>query len=241
MASIKYSGLITEIKGKIGGTVFKATKQGFAVQNTPNKAGIRRNIMAGPIQNPNKLKTTFGGKGQIQLAYIAGWWRNLSEEQRNAWNLAAPSFPRSNKFGVVYTPTGYNIFMEFGLNLLSVGDNLVSDPPLVITVDPPVVNNLYQEVDGTVHLDRTVPVASTIKWQVWATNEIGAGRSPNTAQFKLLGWLASSDGNDVNLDSWYQGVWNKLPRNPSIYMRFIAVDTNTGIKSVPVTTFVSFS
>ena len=102
MPQIKFSGLVTDMKGKAGGSVFSSNKQGAYMRN--NKWGGGR-------------KSKRWDASKAKLASLANTWKALSSEQQQAWNDAAPDYPFTNKFGEPYVASGYQVYMSLNGSL----------------------------------------------------------------------------------------------------------------------------
>lgn len=113
MPQIKYSGLVTDIKGKAGGSVFASNKQGSYFRN--NKWGGGR-------------KSTRWNNAKNRLSQLSSQWKALNAEQQAAWNAMTVNYPFYNKFKVEYTPSGYQLFMSLNGNLLAAGFPLLTIP-----------------------------------------------------------------------------------------------------------------
>lgn len=107
MPQVKFSGLVTDMKGKAGGSVFSSNKQGAYMRN--NKWGGGR-------------KSNRWDRSKAKLAQLSNAWQQLSAEQQQAWNNAAADFPFTNKFKEEYIGSGYQVFMSLNGTLL--GNNL---------------------------------------------------------------------------------------------------------------------
>lgn len=102
MPQIKFSNLVTAMKGKAGGSIFSQNKQGAYFRN--NRWGGGR-------------KSARWDAAKQRLTIMSNAWRNLSTEQREAWESAAINFPFQNKFKDEYIPSGYQLFMSLNGNL----------------------------------------------------------------------------------------------------------------------------
>jgi len=143
--TIKFSALITGIKGLVGGTVFSSVKSGAVLQN---------NVQAGQRQKgPGIVGVSHGAYGHSQgwqfnkrlaspgflnpdgsqqpnpknlaskqnLRTVSKAWAQLSDDDRATWYWVATNGPSKNRFGDKYTPSAYQAFMQYNLNLLTVG------------------------------------------------------------------------------------------------------------------------
>lgn len=95
MALIKMGQLISEARGKHGGSVFSRNTYG---------AILRQKVS--PIQPCTSAQLAV----RAALAAMAQAWRGLTEAQRASWILTAPSFARTNVFGDKVPYTGFNLY-----------------------------------------------------------------------------------------------------------------------------------
>lgn len=113
MPQIKFSGLVTAMKGKAGGSIFSSNKQGAYFRN--NKWGGGR-------------KSARWDAAKNRLTILSNSWRLLSGEQREAWQAAAVNYTFENKFKEPYVPSGYQLYMSLNGNLLATGSPLLTVP-----------------------------------------------------------------------------------------------------------------
>lgn len=97
MPSIKFSALVSDIKGKANGSVFSKNKQGNYFRN--NVTGGGRKSASWDFQKSN-------------FAFLAKSYRGLTAEQKQAWQTMAPNYPSENKFKDSYIPSGFQLFMR---------------------------------------------------------------------------------------------------------------------------------
>lgn len=126
MANIKLSAFATDIKGKVGGTVFSKNGGGAYVKNKSN--GQRGALTASSI-----AKARFGN--------VSSAWKNLSAEQQKLWQNATPLYPTTDKFGDSRLLSGRSLFMQLNTNLVNAkqGMILVPAPPRDLQI-PDFVN-----------------------------------------------------------------------------------------------------
>jgi len=113
MPQIKFSGLVTAMKGKAGGSIFSQNKQGAYFRN--NRWGGGR-------------KSQRWDNAKNRLSFLSNQWRLLSAEQREAWQAAGADYPFENKFKESYIPSGYQLFMSLNGNLYAHNLPLLSVP-----------------------------------------------------------------------------------------------------------------
>jgi len=84
MARIKFSGLVTEIRGSVGGTTFQRNAYGYTVKNKAN------------MVNPNSLSQQ---TQQTTLFKCVNSWGQLTSAQRDevdSWASANPQYSKNN-------------------------------------------------------------------------------------------------------------------------------------------------
>ena len=104
MAQVQFGALVTDIKGKIGGTTFKGNYSAASMQN---------------IVKPFRKSTVFNQVQKSRLANVAGTWKTLTEEEKTAWNAIALTWPFVNCFGETYNGSGFMVYCQVNLNLIS--------------------------------------------------------------------------------------------------------------------------
>lgn len=120
MASAKFGMFLTEMAGKTGGTVTQRGRFGQSVLNSSKPPRT-----TSPLQN--------GVRGVF--AQMSSSWRGLSEADRDEWRALALLVTRVSRLGVVYTPSGYQLYVECAVNQSLVGAGVpVTCPPV-----PPVL------------------------------------------------------------------------------------------------------
>lgn len=113
MANIKLSAFATDIKGKVGGTVFSKNGGGAYVKNKSN--GQR-----GALTASSNAKARFGN--------VSSAWKKLSADQQKLWQDATPLYPTTDKFGDSRLLSGRSLFLQLNTNLVNAGQNIISVP-----------------------------------------------------------------------------------------------------------------
>ena len=113
MPSIKFTALVSDMKGKANGSVFSKNKQGNYFRN--NVTGGGRKSLAWDQQKSN-------------FSYISTQWRSLTPEQKDAWNSMAANYPALNKFKESYIPSAYQLFMRLNGVLYAKGFQTLTTP-----------------------------------------------------------------------------------------------------------------
>ena len=103
MALIRLGGLVTDISGKIGGQTLGTSASGSYIKNsgTPRKS------------------ITLSQQSQMQLmGTSAQSWRELTQAQRDVFNVASPEYPYLNRVGETKYYSGYAIYAKLRNNAI---------------------------------------------------------------------------------------------------------------------------
>lgn len=134
MARIIYSGLVTSIRGSVGGTTFQNNAYGFTIKNKAN------------IIRPN---TSYQERQKVCFSKAVKAWSLMSSAQRDTWNAWAAAFPQYSKHNPSAVLSGYAAFVKYHTIYFlgqGLGASVLTSPsfsPLVYdTVTPSLSNTL---------------------------------------------------------------------------------------------------
>lgn len=113
MARIKYTALIEDIRGSIGGTTFQANAYGYTIKRKPNM--IRPNTQYQQIQ-------------QIYLSQAVKAWNELTDAQRIDWNTWASTYPQYAKHNLSSELSGFAVFTKLHVLRFMSGFNVLANP-----------------------------------------------------------------------------------------------------------------
>lgn len=113
MPKVKFTALVSDMKGKANGSVF-ASNSGGTYFRTNKTGGGQKSL--GWAANKNGF------------ADLSGQWRSLTSEQKQAWKDARTLYPTKNAFGEPRIPTAYELFMRLNGTLLAAGKEILITP-----------------------------------------------------------------------------------------------------------------
>lgn len=116
MAIAKLGGIVTDMRGSIGGTTFRKIKGTTQVYNKSSGAA------------KSSIKLT---DGFLFLQNINKGWVALTDAERDQWNLEGQRFFRVNRFGDSIAYTGRQLYTAVRYNNYWTGLN-VTDPTTII-------------------------------------------------------------------------------------------------------------
>lgn len=156
MAKIKWSALVSEISGKLNGSVIARGK---------NYVTIRNRVI------PVNVQSSFQMEVRQIFGIISKNWSTLTEEQRQAWNNAVPQWIGTGIFADALTLSGKSLYQKLNNNLIMNGYEGISEPP-VKTIFPAVNYELtYTIGGGAIQLGGTI---RTIDNQNFGVNDLVA-------------------------------------------------------------------
>ncbi len=216
MAKIKLSAIVSEVRGKLNGSVFSKNRGG---------AYVRTKVT--PV-NPQTLAQ---GNVRAALTNLSQSWKALTEAQRKAWNSAVSQFTSTDIFGDIKTPSGINLYNKLNLNLAAIGETPIASPPLAVSVGyfdslsvaaaagAGTIAANYTAVGATV--DQTVIVE--------ATPCVSAGKSFVKSEFRQIGTFAGNAVSPQALGAMWSAKFGSLVAGKKVFIRLKFVDKNTGV------------
>lgn len=115
MAKVQFGGIVTGLRGKVGGSVFSFNKSGatYGVKTTAKKKGPKKMVQAN------------------YMSQTAMEWRKMLNSDRLSFNAAASLYPQTNSLGQTYYLTGFQLYCKWSGNL-----SKISNAPLGFYNDP---------------------------------------------------------------------------------------------------------
>lgn len=228
MAAIQYTAIVNEIRGKIKGTTFKNTKAGTVVQSNPRPLSKKDQVLSDNISASSKLTKADAGRTRNQIGVLANAWRGLTDAQRTQWNTSAINFPFTDRFGNAYTGSGFQVYMQKNMMLLNIGEATIPTPPAPSVITTPVFTTWTTNPAPGMNLTMPAAVPVGQNLEIFSNYPLSAGKGYSLAQFKQIGWLINADGNPVDLEQWYTGIFGFKPTAGNVWLKGRYVEQGTG-------------
>jgi hypothetical protein len=106
MALVQYGSLITSMRGKVGGHVFQTNRKGDFIRTSVKPRAVYNSKTNGYRNN---------------ISAIGALWQGLSPSERAAWAASALTYTFTNRYGVTYTPSAYELFFYINSLLYTYG------------------------------------------------------------------------------------------------------------------------
>jgi len=223
---MKFGAMVTDGRGKIGGQV--ASK---------NRSGAYLRTKVTPVNRQSASQTIIRNR----MSNLAQSWRSLTEAQRIAWNAAVGDFAKTNIFGDLVNPTGFNLYCKLNNNLIRVGATVILVPPTPAGITDIVIGNFAVAAGaGTMSLAYTAGADANSAIEVWATPPQSAGKSFVKAEYRLVSQFISNALSPLDLAAAYVAKFGAITGSAGmkIFVKTVAVNTTTGQAGVPQATAV---
>lgn len=215
---LKWGALVVDGRAKIGGHV--ASK---------NRGGAYLRTKVTPV-NP---QTTSQSAVRSIFTAVAQAWRDLTAAQRASFNAAVENFKRTDVFGDLKTPSGSQLHQRLNINLVNIGEPVITEAPLPIAV--PSMDTLSATAAAAVPALSVVftptPIPANSVAVVEATAQLSPGRYFVKNQFRKIGQIAAAGTSPFNALAAYTAKFGTLVEGQKIGIRVKIVDMSTGLTS----------
>jgi len=215
----KWGMVVVAGRGKIGGHVA-----------SQNRSGAYFRTKVTPVNPQSSAQVNV----RSRLSGNSSGWRGLTEDQRLAWNNAVSDYKRTDIFGDIQSPSGFNLYVKLNSNLANIGIASIITPPLPVAVSTFDTGTLTG-ASGTPALSLAVtpstqPTAETII--VFATPALSAGKSFVKSEFRQIGTFTAATTGAYNLLSMWNAKFGSMGAvGTKIFVKVVHVNETTGQQS----------
>ena len=219
---IKFGALVVAGRGKIGGHVASR-----------NRGGAYLRTKVTPV-NP---QTIYQAGVRNRLAGISTDWRALTAAQRVAWNAAVADFAKTDIFGDIRNPSGFNLHQKLNNNLVNCSESQITAPPLPCAVDAFTSVSLAADFTlQTVTLTYAPAIEADHKALVFGTPAISPGISFVKSEYRQFDVIATADASPFAISSEYIAKFGAVGAvGMKIFVMLVTVCTDTGQAGIPIT------
>lgn len=227
---VKWSGIgMVAGSGKINGSVASKNRAG---------AYVRTKV------TPNNPQTLAQVGIRASFSVISALWRGLTDVQRASWNSAVSNWTRTDIFGDIKTPSGFNLFMRLCTPL----QNTFNDVIIANYAPSPVPMPLFGTLSAVAPTTAGVATALVINGlvnnpeavdleeyaiQLYATPSLSQGKSFVKNEFRYIGFIEFSELNETFLAD-YVARFGVLNNGNNVVVRAVVLSRATGQLSTPV-------
>jgi hypothetical protein len=214
---ILFGSLVVAGSGKIGGHVAAKNRGG---------AYLRTKI------SPINRKSSYQQAVKQNLIALSQAWRSLTVSQRDAWNAAVGDYVKTDIFGNLRNPSGFNVFVSCNANLINSGNTQITSPVPLGNVTRYEeyefqVNDYNEDFNIWINMnDETYfPYKSFI---LWAGKATPYQQKPDISKMKMIG--AQLNAGTRNFYSRYIARFGNCgPIGSTQYAYLVFIDSASGI------------
>jgi hypothetical protein len=149
-----------------------------------NRAGAYMRTKVTPV-NP---RTTYQSNARALLSFISSSWDQLSYLSILAWNSAVAAWSKTDIFGDIKHPSGFNLYQKLNNNALRVGGTLLVVPPVRVGLSDLGVLTIGVVTDFAIPLTFTLQSLGTNeKLEISATPAVSSGKMFVKSEFRIIG------------------------------------------------------
>jgi hypothetical protein len=222
MTKILYSGLVSDQRGKLNGTIFSKNRTGNILKNFASP----RNPQSG-TQQPNRAN----------WQYIVKYWGSLETIQRASWSDLAANVTWHDKLGTAFHPTGQMLYLYCNQNLF------VINQPMLSAAVAPVAHTLISSCSisqnhsgawGARLSFLPSPVNPNIYYRLSATPALSPGITYAKKYFRQIGILAPAVASPIDITTMYLSIFPVPVSGRKIFIKLQPVENTSGFSSLPV-------
>ena len=222
MTKILYSGLVSDQRGKLKGTIFSKNRTGNILKNFATPRNPQSNT-----QQPNRANWQF----------IVKNWQYLTTEQRAGWSDLASTVTWHDKLGTAFNPTGQMLYLYCNQNLFSIGLPMLSDAyiPFATTLiaSCSIEQNLFGSWGTKLNYDPT-PTDKYVTYKIFATQCLSPGITYAKKYFRQIGLINPMQGSPVDITSMYLSIFSAPVAGRKVFIKLVPVQGLSGFSSLPV-------
>jgi len=218
----KFGAIVVAGRGKIGGHVASR-----------NRAGSYFRTKVTPV-NPN---TSYQAAIRARLSAAAQAWRGLTPAQRAEWNAAVEHFAKTDIFGDLQNPAGFNLYIKLRSNLVNIGESALTSPPTpqdIINFTSLSVAADYTLQTLTITFAAT-PIAATEKVLLFATPALSPGKKFVKSEYRQIDVLAAADTSPHSAETEYIAKFGAIGAvGQKMFVKLVPISVASGQAAIPV-------
>jgi len=220
---IKWGALVVAGRGKIGGHV-----------GSRNSAGDYLRTKVTPV-NPNTASQSLVRQ---RLTTISQSWRGLTDAQRQSFNAAVSDFARTDIFGDLKNPTGFNLYQRLNNNLAVIGATAITQAPVPSPVLAVIIGALSIDIGAgdasTLAISAAVPTATAM--EISATPGLSQGKSFVKSEYRLIQVSAAAATSPIDIQAAYVAKFGTPAQFSKVFVQIKFINTLTGQSSTTQST-----
>lgn len=219
MAVVKWTALVTGMKGKLRGSVLQ-----FGAAGQVMRANRQFNSFSNVLWNQSKNN----------LGNVTQNWRLLTPAQRNAWSAQTLNYPTTDRYGNTHYPSPYTLHMRLNLAMLYHTGTMLTTP-----LAPAAYSNITPlglVISGTPTITATIGASTTTDELVliFATPPLSNGRRAPKGLYRLMAAVDMSAITSYDFTTEYTKSYGQITPLMQIFCKAEVFNKTTGQISPPL-------
>lgn len=211
---IKWGALVVDGRNKIGGHVASANRGG---------AYLRTKV------SPKQPASTYTAHIRAVFSAISSAWKSLTQAQRTQWNNAVSDYKKSDIFGDIKNPSGFNLYQKLNNNLNQVSVAPITIPPLPIAVSQLTSASLTAVHAGAITLTFAPAVPAGETMIIRATPSLSPGKNFVKSEFRFVQNALTADASPLAITTAYNTKFGAVgAAGEKIFVEVEHVSNTTG-------------
>lgn len=218
MAKVKFGAIITDSRGKIGGTILKLGRWGVELRRSslPRAARTARQML----------------QGALLSATSPLWTEDLTESERQAWRDLAATQDTTDQWGATYPLTGIALFTRVNTQRMAAGLSPLITAPADQAVTSPTLASLTITAGPTLTVAWTPnPAPANHRVKIWLTPPMSAGTSVAQHRYLLIDTSSAAPSSPLDVSAEYLAVFSGLSSGKKVYGDLAFWNQTTGALS----------
>lgn len=219
---------VSQVSGRVGGTIFSRNKGGAY------------------LRNGSKPIIVTSEAAQLIKAVVAGasrGWADLTQVQRDAWATWAGENPVINRLGQSRTLSGHQCFVQLNSRLLYAGFTALTLPPVATAPAPAPIVSLSCDISDTEAeiVFAPTPLGTGLALQVLAYPAPSEGIKNVKNRLALVYTGAAATASPVDIFAEVTARFGTLQAGQVLHIAARVLDSATGLISTPFYASATFT
>ena len=213
MAVVKWTALVTAMKGKLRGSVLQFGAGGQVLRSN---------------RQYNQFSNERWNGSKNNLAAVTGNWRNLTSADRAAWAAQTLNYPTTDRYGNTHYPSPFTLHQRLNNAMLYHNGTLLTTPlaPQSFTNIAPI--SVTVGAGPTLTLDLNVHTAGNELVIISCTAPLSNGRRPPKGLYTLVARVNMSALTSYDFTTEYNNRFGAVLANAQIFVQVKLFNVDTG-------------
>lgn len=211
---------VSQISGRVGGSIFSRNRGGQYIRNG---------------SKPSVVTTQYAQAIKALTANFSAQWRNLTADQQEAWREWATQNPFTNRLGQQRTLSGHQAYVKLNVRLAAAKGNELTVPPMGVAPEGVLPTGItYTASPQKVEVAFTSsPTDTNVAVQVWAYLSDSTGVAYVKNRLALVMTTPDEATSPINITTALTERFGTIQAGQKLHVGLNAINLTTGLTSTP--------